>query len=258
MPRPWFLAALLLSAFGCGKSNEESAPAAAPLRVAAASDLSVALPGLAERFRSVHGIEIVPILGSSGQLAHQIEEGAPFDVFLSANKAFVDRLAASGAMKPDSVTPYAQGHLVLVVNRQSDVSVSDLSDLTKSEVGHIAIANPKVAPYGFAAKQALEKSGLAAVQPKLVLGESVQQALQFVQTGNAQVGLVARTIANVPEVRQIELDRTLYDPIVQYLGIVARTGNPEGAKKLVDFVLSDEGQQLLVSFGFAPIGRDGK
>src|SRR5262249_41207533 len=198
---------------------------------AAASDLQAALPVLTERFKQVHGIEVTPVFGSSGQLAQQIEQGAPYDVFLSANKAFVERLAAKGMVKADSVTPYAQGLLVFVVSRKSGVAVSGLPDLTKPEVKHVAIANPELAPYCFAAKQALEKAGLAAVTSKLVQAESIRQALQFVQTGNAEVGLVAHSVADVPEVQRMDLDRTLYDPIVQYLGIFSRTENPGAARK---------------------------
>ena len=119
MPRPWFFAPLLLAAAGCGSPKEAVAPAAAALEVAAASDLQAALPVLAERFKAATGVEVTPVFGSSGQLAQQIEQGAPFDVFLSANKAFVERLAAKGAVKPDSVTPYAQGLLVLVVSKKA-------------------------------------------------------------------------------------------------------------------------------------------
>ena len=252
MPRPWFLAPLLLAAAGCGASKDNVAPAPASLKVAAASDLQVVLPVLAERFRQVHGMEIVPVFGSSGQLAQQIEHGAPYDVFLSANKAFVERLAEKGAVRADSVTPYARGLLVLVVNRKAGVAVDGLADLTKPEIKHIAIANPEIAPYGLAAKQALERSGLASVTPKLVRGESVRIALQFVQTGNAEVGLVAHSAADVPEVRRIDLDRTLYDPVVQYLGIVSRTENPAAARTFADFLLGDKGQALFASFGFVP------
>jgi molybdate transport system substrate-binding protein len=238
---------------GCGSSPDgQGPPAPSGLRVAAASDLQAALPILAERFKKAHGIEVTPVLGSSGQLAQQIEQGAPYDVFLSANKAFVERLAAKGVVKADSVTPYARGLLVLVVNRKSGVAVSDLQDLTKAEVKHVAIANPDVAPYGVAALQALEKSGLAAVTPKLVRAESVRQALQFAQTGNAEVGLVAHSVADVPEVQRVELDRTLYEPVVQYLGIVSRTEHPDAARAFADYLLGDEGQKLFFSFGFDP------
>jgi molybdate transport system substrate-binding protein len=252
MHRSWLLAPLLLAAVGCGHVEDKAAPTIASFKVAAASDLQAALPVLAERFRGLHGTQVVPVFGSSGQLAQQIEQGAPYDVFLSANKAFVEKLAAKGAVKAESVTPYVEGLLVLVVNRKSGVAVDGLGDLTKPDVKHIAIANPDVAPYGVAAKQALERAGLSSVTPKLVMGESVRIALQFVQTGNAEVGLVAHSAADVPEVRRIDLDRALYDPIVQYLGIVSRTENAAVAKDFADFLLGDEGQKLFTSFGFVP------
>jgi molybdate transport system substrate-binding protein len=255
MPRLWIITSLLLAAAGCSSAKENATSSVVSLKVAAASDLQAALPLLAERFRQAQGIEIVPVFGSSGQLAQQLEQGAPYDVFLSANKAFVERLAAKGIVKPDSVSPYTQGLLVLVVNRKSGVLVSGLPDLTRPEVKHVAMANPDVAPYGLAAKQALEKSGLAALTPKLVQAESVRIALQFVQTGNAEAGLVAHSAADVPEVRRIDLDRTLYEPVVQYLGIVNRTENPTAARKFTDFVLSNDGQEVFASFGFVAIER---
>src|SRR5262249_44033522 len=232
--------------------RDKAAAVSRSLKVAAASDLQAILPVLSERFQELHGTQVVPVIGASGQLALQIEQGAPYDVFLSANKAFVERLAAKGAIKAESVAPYTQGLLVLVVNRKSGDAVDTISDLTKAEVKHIAIANPDVAPYGLAAKQALERAGLSAVMPKLVMGESVRSALQFVETGNAEVGLVAHSPSEVPEVRRIELDRSLYDPVVQYLGISSRTENALAAKQFVDFLLGDEGQKLFSSFGFVP------
>jgi molybdate transport system substrate-binding protein len=153
------------------------------------------------------------------------------------------------------VTPYAQGLLVLVVNRKSDVDVNGLGDLTRPEVKHIAIANPEVAPYGLAAKQALEKSGLAVVRPKLVQADSVRMALQFVQTGNAEVGLVAHSAADAPEVRRIEIDRALYEPVMQYMGIISATQNSVAAQRFADFLLSDEGQELFASFGFVKAAK---
>lgn len=251
------LALGLLALAGCGPTAPAPIPAPAatgPLRVAAASDLQAALPVLAERFARARGHEVVPILGSSGQLAQQVEQGAPYDVFLSANRSYVDRLAAGGHVDPGSVRPYARGVLVLVVSRRAGVEVGGLPDLRKPEVKHVAIANPDVAPYGLAARQVLERSGLDDVAPKLVQAESVRHALQFVQTGNAEVGLVALSVADVPEVRRIELDLALYDPIVQYLGVVAHTEHPAAAREFADFLLGDEGRSLLASYGFLPAG----
>ena len=175
--------------------------------MAAASDLQGVLPNLAERFTAATGITITPVVGASGQLAEQIRQGAPFDVFLSANIAYVRKLASEGHITADSVRVYAQGRLVLVVNRQSNVTVKALADLTGPEVKHIAIANPDVAPYGLAARQTLEKSGLwDSLKPKVVQAETVRQAMQFVQSGNAEVGLVAHSVAEDPRVRKIDVD----------------------------------------------------
>src|SRR6516225_6431420 len=144
----WRWELLFLAPFmgGCGPT----APEVPKVRIAAASDLHQAIPVLAVAFRHDHNIEIVPTFGASGQLAEQIKQGAPFDVFLSANRAFVDRLAEQAIVKPDSVRPYARGSLALAVNKLSAVKVAKLDDLTKPEVHKIAIANPETAPYGMA------------------------------------------------------------------------------------------------------------
>jgi molybdate transport system substrate-binding protein len=221
------------------------------LRVAAASDLQGVLPALTDRFTANTGITVTPIIGASGQLAQQIRQGAPFDVFLSANMTFVQDLAREGRIEPDTVQLYATGRLVLVVSRRSRVAVDGLTALARSEVRRVAIANPEVAPYGYAARQALEKAGLwESLKPKLVQAETVRQALQYVQTGNAEAGLVAHSVARVPEVDTIEIDPVLYQPIVQGLGVVAQTGHGEAARKFTAFLLSAEGQKVLASSGF--------
>lgn len=239
--------------FGLLALLTRSAEAAEPLRVAAASDLQAALPALGKAFRAETGVEVVPTIGASGQLAEQIKAGAPFDVFLSANRKFVEDLAASGNVVAGSVRPYARGSLVLVVHEASGAGIDRLSDLTKPTVKKLAIANPALAPYGAAAKQALEKAGLGKeVEPKLVQAETVRQALQFVQSGNAEAGLVGRSIAGVKGVRVIEVDPKLYDPIVQGLGIVARSAHPDEARAFADFLLGEKGQAILKEHGFQP------
>jgi molybdate transport system substrate-binding protein len=221
------------------------------LRVAAASDLQGVLPTLTDRFTANSGITVTPIIGASGQLAQQIRQGAPFDVFLSANMTFVQDLAKEGRIEPDTVRLYATGRLVLVVSRSSHVAVDGLAALARPEVKRVAIANPELAPYGYAARQALEKAGLLeSLKPKLVQADTVRQALQYVQTGNAEAGLVAHSVARVPEVDAIEIDPVLYEPIVQGLGVVAQTGHGEAARTFTRFLLSGEGQKVLASAGF--------
>jgi molybdate transport system substrate-binding protein len=223
------------------------------LRVAAASDLQAALPKLAERFRARNGIAITPTFQSSGVLTQQIKQGAPFDVFLAANEAFVSDLAGGGFIRPESAHAYARGSLVLAVYSGLDGRIKSLADLTRPEVKKIALANPETAPYGRAGKQALERSGLwEKVQPKIVIAESVRQALLYAQKGDAEAALVGRAIADVPEVRTVEVDDGLYDPIVQALGIIADSPHRAEAEAFATFVLGGEGQAILKDFGFRP------
>jgi molybdate transport system substrate-binding protein len=224
--------------------------------VAAASDLQAVLPEIIAKFRAADPIDVTPVYGASGQLARQIEQGAPYDVFLAANRAYVNVLAAQGVIEPDSVRSYAHGVLVLVVNRESGVPIQDLADLVRPEAKKVAIANPAVAPYGQAARQALERAKLAEpVGPKLVQAESVRQALQYVATGNAEAGLVAHSVSKVPEVRVIDIDPGLYDPVIQGLGVVARSGQVQAARRFAAFLMGKEGQATLASFGFRPPAR---
>jgi molybdate transport system substrate-binding protein len=249
------LALALLLFAGCGRSSPEEPKAAPPtiLRVAAASDLQGVLPALTGRFTVATGVAITPVVGASGQLAEQIRQGAPYDVFLSASIAYVRDLVKAGHIDADSVRVYAVGRLVLVVSKQSNVAVEGLADLKKPEVKRIAIANPEFAPYGLAARQTLEKSGLwESLKPKVVQAETVRQAFQFVQSGNAEVGLVAHSVAQDPEVRSITVDPDLHKPILQGLGVISGSKHPEAARRFTDFVLGDEGQKLLGSFGFGP------
>jgi molybdate transport system substrate-binding protein len=245
---PWIMAAAL--AAGCGGGPP---PGPEPLRVAAASDLQAALPVLVARFKLDTGLDVRPTIGASGQLAQQVRQGAPFDLFLAANRKFVEDLAAEGVIDPGSVRPYARGTLVLAVHKGSDPdeAIKGLADLAKPAVKKIALANPATAPYGAAGKQALERAGQwEAIKEKVVTAETVRQALQFVQSGNAEAGLVGRAIADVREVRAVPVDPALYDPIVQALGVVAKSGRRGDAGRFAEFLLGEAGQGILKDFGF--------
>lgn len=251
--------AIACLATGCGGSPTVPAKVAAPgppLRIAAASDLQAALPVLGERFTKQTGIALSLTFGASGQLAEQVKGGAPFDVFLAANESFVKTLADAGTVQANSVRPYALGSLVVAVYPDSGASIQSVADLSRPEVKKIALANPATAPYGAAGKQALERAQLwETVQPRIVPSESVRQALQFVETGNAEAGLVGKSIALASKkVRIVEVDRKLYDPIVQALGIVAGSKRPKDAQRFCEFLLSQEGQDGLMEFGFSKPG----
>ena len=233
---------------GCGGTKPEPAR----LRVAAASDLQQALPLLVSAFRVQRDVEIDATFGASGQLAEQIRQGAPFDVFLSADGKFVRRLADEGIIRGETVRPYALGSLVLATDAKSELKPKGLADLTGPEIKFIAIANPETAPYGKAAKQAIERAGLAdALKPRLVTAGSVRQALQMVQSGNAEVGIVSRSIADVPGIRSVQLPLDASDPIIQYLGVVTRSSRPEDAEAFVKFLLEGDGRGMMRDLGFA-------
>lgn len=251
----WMWVVMLGSIAGCGGDRRGpggQAPAGTgPLRVAAASDLQAALPALADRFRAGGGTQITPTFQSSGVLARQIEQGAPYDLFFAANERFVRDLAARGAVRPESVRVYAVGSLVLVVHRDMPDRIKTLADLARPEVKRIAVANPETAPYGKAGKQALERSGLwNSLHARIVVAESVRQALLHAQNGDAEAALVGRAIADVPEVVVYNVDPALYDPIVQALGIVADSPRQQEAEAFANFVMSPEGQRVLNRFGF--------
>ena len=244
---PWIVAATL--AAGCGGPP----PAPEPLRVAAASDLQAVLPVLVARYKLDHGGAVQVTTGASGQLARQVRQGAPFDLLLSADRKFVADLAAEGVIRPDSVRPYARGSLVLAVHKGSDPNeaIKGLADLARPEVKKVAMADPALAPYGAAGKQALERSGLwEALRAKVATAETVRQALQFVQSGNAEAGLVGRAIADVPEVRVVPVPPGLYDPIIQGLGVVAASRRGDRAEQFAEFLLGETGQGILKDFGF--------
>ncbi|MBX6312431.1 MAG: molybdate ABC transporter substrate-binding protein [Isosphaeraceae bacterium] len=249
--RPWLCLALLIS--GCAPDREAARQAGEPLHIAAASDLQAALPAIVARFEQERGLRVLVSYGSSGNLARQIAQGAPFDLFLAANRQFVTDLADRGIIRPDSVRPYARGSLALAIHEGSGIAVTSLDDLRKPEIQAIALANPETAPYGAAGKQALERAGLwNDLQPKIAPAETVRQALQFVQTGNAEVGLVGRAIANVPGVRVVPIDPARYDPIIQALGIVARSHQTAAAEDFARYLLSEAGQDILARYGFSP------
>jgi molybdate transport system substrate-binding protein len=241
------VALLLMVAMGC------DGPAAQPLRIAAASDLSLALPKIADQFRLRTGIETSITFGSSGQLKQQIDQGAPFDLFLAANQTFVRDLADAGIALPDSVIAYARGSLVLAVYRSQQDTVRTLGDLTRPDVKKIALANPATAPYGKAGKQALERAGLWKVlEPKIVFADSVRQALLYVQAGDAEAALVGRALVPGSELRPVDVAPDLYDPIIQALGVVAKSSRINDAQQFARFMLDPDGQDLLKQFGFAP------
>ena len=221
------------------------------LVVAAASDLQFAFTEIGRLFTEETGQPVSFSFGSTGNLVHQIENGAPVDVFAAANVAYLDGLRAQGLIVADSQRLYARGRVVLAVNRASGVQAGRLADLLQPDITHVALANPGHAPYGLAAKQALVAAGLwEALEPKLVYGENVRQAMQFVQAGDAEVGLIALSVADVPELNHILLDADLHEPLNQAMAVILGSPREALARRFISFVNGARGQNIMKSYGF--------
>lgn len=254
-----FLSLILsLAFFGAGCSPASPAPTIAPIEliVAAAADLQFAFAEIGELYEQETGNKVIFSFGSTGQLAQQIENGAPFDLFAAANISFVDDLAKKNFVVPDTVALYARGRIVLAVNHDSGVSAVELEDLLSDAITHIAIANPEHAPYGIAAKEALISAGLwEKIEDKIVYGENVRQTLQFVQTGDAQAGIVALSVANVPEVTWTLIDDSLHNPLDQALAVVASSSHQEEAREFAAFINGEKGRPVMQKYGFVLPGE---
>ncbi len=229
--------------------------------VAAASDLTGALPIIAERFRRAGGGPVRLTFGSSGALTRQIEAGAPFEVFLSAEASLARRLAAAGRTQgPGRV--YGQGRLVIFARTGSRVRPAGgtaelIRALRDGRIRRLAIANPEHAPYGRAAREALTALGVwRLAEPRLVLGDSAAQAARFAMTGGAEAGLLPLSLALGPELARAgahaRIDPALHAPLVQT--VVLLRGAGQEARAFFDFLASPPARAVLRDFGLAPHG----
>jgi len=232
------------------------AASASPLTVAIAANLKYVFDDLAAEFKKETGIEVQSALGSSGKMATQIRNGAPFDVFMSADMAFAEGLYKDGYATTQA-QPYAYGLLVLWTQKDADLS-KGVVGLVDASVGKIAIANPKVAPFGRQAIKALEYYKVrAAIEPKLVYSESVTQVSQYVDSKTADVGFTAKSIVIAPEIKGkgkwIELPPESYEPIAQGVVILKHGSetNGEAARKFYGFVLSAKAREIFEKNGYA-------
>lgn len=246
------LAALLL----LGASLWAAPPAVAiPLAIAAAADLRGSLEELAEAFRKTHPAVLVQVsYGASGGLTAQIEQGAPFDIFLSADMGYPKRLVQAGLATQEGVSGFATGELVLWV-RKEVAGKEGLQVLTNPAIKRIALANPRLAPYGRAGAEALRKSGCyGAVQARLVFAENVAQAAQYLWTGAAEAGLISRSQARQQTLKAAgwvwPVPQELYAPLQQGAVVLARSTYPYEARAFLDYLLSPSGQAILARNGF--------
>jgi molybdate transport system substrate-binding protein len=219
--------------------------------VGAAADLSPLEPDLVAGCRTAASLDATFTFASSGTLARQIENGAPFDVFLAANQRFIQQLVRSGYLVPDSVEMYATGKLGLW---SKGGAVRSLQDLLSPAVRHVAIPNPAHAPYGEAARQALVSQKVwPKLESRIVLGENVRQAFQYAETGNADACLTAWTL--VFQRGGIPIPEEWHSPILQSGGVVASSGDQAAARRFMSFLMSSAGAAILQKYGLTPVSR---
>jgi molybdate transport system substrate-binding protein len=230
---------------------------AGDLTVAAAADLSLALKPIAESFQRQTGNTLRLSFGSSGDFFNQIQNGAPYDVFLSADMGYPEKLVKLGFAAAASLHPYAVGRLVLWVPRSSTLDLDRLGmqALLDSSVQKVSIANPQHAPYGRAAVAALRHFGMYdKLAGRLVLGENVGQAAQFAESGNAQVGIIALAHAVAPSVRPLGrywiIPAGSYPPLQQGVVVISRSKKKTLAGQFLQFLASPESQAIFRQFGF--------
>jgi len=234
-----------------------SAAHADEIAVAAAADLSYALQDLAGRFQQKTGNKVALSFGASGNLYSQIQNGAPYDLFFSADSDYPKKLAVAGLLDSTSLRTYAVGHLILWAPNGSGLDPKRLKMdlLLEPKVTKIAIANPEHAPYGRAAIAALQHYGLKErLANKLVMGENISQTAQFVQSGNAQAGLIALSLAASPALKNAgtywELPTESYPEIGQAAGILSSSKHKQTAQAFLDFINSPQGAAVLRQYGF--------
>jgi molybdate transport system substrate-binding protein len=242
---------------GAARDPQAQAKPCGTVTVAAASDLTFAIEEIARNFEKASGCTVRLSTGSSGNFLAQIENGAPFDVFLSADIAYPKKLETEGLAAPGSTYLYAVGKLVLWTRSDSGVDVGKgFSALRDPAVKKVAIANPAHAPYGRAAEEALRKAGLYdSVKDRLVLGENISQAAEFVESGNASVGVIALSLVESPVMkgkgRSWNIPDEMYAPIEQGAVVVSSAPNPPGARQFLDYIKTPATAALFERFGFA-------
>ena len=227
------------------------------LTVSAAADLSYVFPEIGKLWEQETGNKVAFNFGSTGQLAQQIERGAPVDLFAAANKKFVEDLDAKGLIITGTKALYGVGRITLWQRQDATFEIKELKDLLKPEVKRIAIANPNHAPYGVAAREALQSLGIWEIlQPKLVLGENVRQTQQYAETGNVDVAVVALSISVNKSGKWTLIDAALHKPLEQMLAVPQSSPHPEAAKQFATFINGNQGRPLMRKYGFVLLGEE--
>lgn len=245
------LIAVLIAA-GCKSETERNGQTESQsLIIAAASNLTDALAEIGPRFTSKTGIRVVFSFGSTADLAKQIENGAPFDVFAAADTEHVEQLELKGLLTPGTRALYARGRLVMWLPPGNNLKAERIQDITAKEFERIAIAKPDVAPYGRAAVESLRALGIwNEIEARVIYGQNVSQTKQYAATGNAEVAFIPLALVKPGEGSYLEVSEESHRPIDQALGIIKDSTKQAAARQFVDFLLSAEGQEILAKNGY--------
>ncbi|MCM3870659.1 MAG: molybdate ABC transporter substrate-binding protein [Pyrinomonadaceae bacterium] len=250
------LLTLLVFGLSCGRSaGGKETPVT--LTVSAAADLAPAFEEIGRLFERESGVKVTFNFGSTGQLAQQIEQGAPVDLFAAANVSFVDELERKNLIIPETKALYAQGRITLWTRSDSPLKLERLEDLAGSEVRHVAIANPEHAPYGQAAREALQSAGVwERVSSRLVFGENVRQTLQYAETGNVDAAIVALSLSIKSNGRWVLISEKLHKQLNQALAVPRGTRHEAEARRFASFINSPQGRPIMRSYGFILPGEE--
>jgi len=242
---------LVCVTYACKGRSTTNANRSQDFTVAAASDLTPVFEEIGRQFESVHKTKVVFVFGSTGLLTKQIENGAPVDLFAAANVSYIDQLEQKGLIVPGTKQIYARGRITLWTPADSNLRLAGIEDLARPEVQRIAIANPDHAPYGLAARQALESAGIwDRVQRKLVYGDNIRQALQYAETGNVDVAIVALSLSTQSRGRWTLIPEELHKPIDQAFGIIKGARNEQTAREFAAFLNVPQGRAVMQKYGF--------
>ncbi len=243
------LLVVILAGSACRSDTSKNAPQ--ELTVAAASNLTEVFGEIGPRFTAKTGIRVVFSFGATADLAKQIENGAPFDIFAGADTEHAEKLENKGLLSPGSRAIYARGRLVMWLPPGSALKAERIQDITAKPFERIAIPKPDVAPYGRAAVESLRALGIwDEIQGRVIYAQNVAQAKQYVATGNAEVAFIPLALVKTGEGSYVEVGEELHQPIDQALGIVKESPKQQAARQFTAFIMSAEGQDLLAGKGY--------
>ncbi|PPS45966.1 molybdate ABC transporter substrate-binding protein [Chroococcidiopsis sp. TS-821] len=256
-----FLVLALISCLAaCQVSTVNTSPVAdepITLTVSAAADLNYVFTEIGKLWEQETGNQVTFNMGSTGQLAQQIERGAPVDLFAAANKQFIEDLDQKGLIISETKALYGVGRITLWQREDSPFNVQDIKDLTQPQIQRVAIANPDRAPYGVAAREALQSAGIwEELQPKLVFGENIRQTQQYAETGNVDVAIAALSISVNKPGKWTLIPDDLHQPLEQMLAVPKSARHPELAKQFAAFINGEQGRPLMREYGFILPGEE--